>query len=151
MNNQLTKLKSQKREEGFTIIEVMIVLAIAGLILLVVFLAVPALQRSARNNQVKTDAAALSSAVTEYKNNNDGALPTTAANITGLAKTNPTTVVALNVTPAAGAAYTAAQYSVTVYTNGSCGAAGAVTYALNKTATYYTIETPSLASKCIDN
>jgi prepilin-type N-terminal cleavage/methylation domain-containing protein len=34
---------------GFTIIEVMIVLAIAGLILLIVFLAVPALEREARN------------------------------------------------------------------------------------------------------
>ena len=41
----------KKRAEGFTIIEVLIVLAIAGLILLVVFLAVPALQRNARNTQ----------------------------------------------------------------------------------------------------
>jgi prepilin-type N-terminal cleavage/methylation domain-containing protein len=37
--------KLSKKEKGFTIIEVMIVLAIAGLIMLVVFLAVPALQR----------------------------------------------------------------------------------------------------------
>jgi prepilin-type N-terminal cleavage/methylation domain-containing protein len=37
----LKKLK--KSDSGFTIIEVMIVLAIAGLILLIVFLAVPAM------------------------------------------------------------------------------------------------------------
>ena len=46
-------------DDGFTIIEVMIVLAIAGLILLLVFRAVPALQRSSRNNQRKHDASLL--------------------------------------------------------------------------------------------
>ena len=51
----LHKLK-QSRSEGFTIIEVMIVLAIAAMILLVVLLAVPALQRNSRNTAVKTDA-----------------------------------------------------------------------------------------------
>jgi prepilin-type N-terminal cleavage/methylation domain-containing protein len=45
----------KKRNEGFTIIEVMIVLAIAGLIMLVVFLAVPALQRNSRNTQRNND------------------------------------------------------------------------------------------------
>lgn len=48
-----TKLKSQN---GFTIIEVLIVLAIAGLIMLIVFLAVPALQRNQRNNARNSDA-----------------------------------------------------------------------------------------------
>jgi prepilin-type N-terminal cleavage/methylation domain-containing protein len=38
-----------RRRSGFTVIEVMIVLAIAGVILLIVFLAVPALQRTHRN------------------------------------------------------------------------------------------------------
>ena len=45
-----------KRDEGFTIIEVLIVLAIAGLIMLIVFLAVPALQRNSRNTQRTNDA-----------------------------------------------------------------------------------------------
>jgi prepilin-type N-terminal cleavage/methylation domain-containing protein len=44
MSKELTK-----KADGFTIIEVMIVLAIAGLIMLVVFLAVPSLQRNSRN------------------------------------------------------------------------------------------------------
>jgi prepilin-type N-terminal cleavage/methylation domain-containing protein len=39
------KINILKNKEGFTIIEVLIVLAIAGLIMLVVLLAVPGLQR----------------------------------------------------------------------------------------------------------
>lgn len=68
-----TKLKNQK---GFTIIEVLIVLAIAGLILLILFLAVPALQRNSRNTQTKTNAANLLAAVNEWSNNNNGKQPT---------------------------------------------------------------------------
>jgi prepilin-type N-terminal cleavage/methylation domain-containing protein len=68
-----TKLRNQK---GFTIIEVLIVLAIAGLILLIVFLAVPALQRNSRNTQRKNDVASILGAVTEFMNNNNGTLPT---------------------------------------------------------------------------
>ncbi|MDQ3065292.1 MAG: prepilin-type N-terminal cleavage/methylation domain-containing protein, partial [bacterium] len=40
----LSRIKNNNK--GFTIIEVLIVLAIAGLIMLIVFLAVPALQRN---------------------------------------------------------------------------------------------------------
>lgn len=67
--------KHLKRNDGFTIIEVLIVLAIAGLIMLIVFLAVPALQRNARNTSRKSDASSLGSAIAEYVNNNDGAIP----------------------------------------------------------------------------
>ena len=66
-----------KREEGFTIIEVLIVLAIAGLIMLIVFLAVPALQRNSRNTQMKNAAAAILGGISEFTNNNNGQLPTT--------------------------------------------------------------------------
>lgn len=68
-----------KDKSGFTIIEVLIVLAIAGLILLIVFLAVPALQRNSRNTQYKNDAASLLAAATEFTNNNNGTIPTNAA------------------------------------------------------------------------
>ncbi len=64
-----TKLKDQK---GFTIIEVLIVLAIAGLILLIVFLAVPALQRNSRNTTIKNDASAFAGGFSEFSSNNDG-------------------------------------------------------------------------------
>lgn len=70
----LKKLK-QNKPEGFTIIEVLIVLAIAGLIILIVFLAVPALQRNSRNTQRKNDVSAILSAVGEFSNNNNGQLP----------------------------------------------------------------------------
>ncbi len=72
-------------KQGFTIIEVLIVLAIAGLIMLIVFLAVPALQRNSRNTQYRTEATRLLSVTAEWINNNNGGLPaasgcTTSAN-----------------------------------------------------------------------
>lgn len=70
----LSKLKKSDNK-GFTIIEVMIVLAIAGLILLIVFLAVPALQRQSRNTQRKTDASSIAAALATYISNNNGKLP----------------------------------------------------------------------------
>lgn len=68
--------KQHKKSEGFTIIEVLIVLAIAGLILLIVFLAVPALERTARNTQRKNDAAAIGGAISNFTSNNAGLTPT---------------------------------------------------------------------------
>ena len=70
MNSQ-TKSKS-----GFTIIEVVLVLAIAGLIFLIVFLAVPALQRSQRDQARRSDMGRLISAVQDYRGNHQGNLPT---------------------------------------------------------------------------
>ena len=67
---------TKKRKDGFTIIEVMIVLAIAGLIMLIVFLAVPALQRTALNTTRKADASAIAAAVANFIDNNGGTLPT---------------------------------------------------------------------------
>jgi prepilin-type N-terminal cleavage/methylation domain-containing protein len=74
----LKKLQT-KREEGFTIIEVLIVLAIAGLILLIVFLAVPALQRNSRNTAIKNDAANVVGAMSDSVSNSNGAMPTNVA------------------------------------------------------------------------
>lgn len=71
----LKKLKQLNDNKGFTIIEVMIVLAIAGLIMLIVFLAIPALQRNGRNTQRKNDAGNLSGAYSTYLSNNNGAVP----------------------------------------------------------------------------
>ena len=52
--------------EGFTIIEVVLVLAIAGLIFLMAFIALPALQRSQRNTRRREDMACIMSAVADY-------------------------------------------------------------------------------------
>lgn len=69
--NKLTK----RNEQGFTIIEVVLVLAIAGLIFLVVFLALPQLQRSRRDNQRKSDAGRIVAALENYASNNNGTYP----------------------------------------------------------------------------
>ena len=59
-------------KKGFTIIEVVLVLAIAGLIFLMVFLALPALQRSQRDTQQKQDVAMVVTALHNWKANNQG-------------------------------------------------------------------------------
>ncbi len=61
--------------KGFTIIEVVLVLAIAGLIFLVVFLALPALQRGQRDTQRKQDLGRFMSQLTAFQSNNQGSLP----------------------------------------------------------------------------
>jgi prepilin-type N-terminal cleavage/methylation domain-containing protein len=73
----LGKLQT-KKQEGFTIIEVLIVLAIAGLILLIVFLAVPALQRNSRNTSRRNDVAKLLGLISEHASSTNGGLPTNA-------------------------------------------------------------------------
>lgn len=73
------KSKNINQSKGFTIIETLIVLAIAATIFLVVFLAVSALDRSSRNTGRKDDAAAILAGVGDYASDNDGSLPTTIA------------------------------------------------------------------------
>ncbi len=102
-----------KKNEGFTIIEVMIVLAIAALILIIVLLAVPALQRNSKNTTSKNDASTIAGAIGEYESNNKGAIPTggsqastgAAVQITGGTPATATvaanTKVAFTVAPAA--------------------------------------------------
>lgn len=67
-------IKSNSRP-AFTIIEVVLVLAIAGLIFLMVFIALPALQRNQRDTQRKNDMVRLKDAIERYKANNKGKLP----------------------------------------------------------------------------
>lgn len=64
-----------KNKEGFTIIEVVLVLAIAALIFLMVFIALPALQRNQRDTARKTVVGKVASAITTYQSNNRGKLP----------------------------------------------------------------------------
>lgn len=63
------------KEAGFTIIEVLIVLAIAGLIMLVVFLAVPALQRNQRNSARNSEGSRIVGLVTECMSNRNSQIP----------------------------------------------------------------------------
>ena len=71
---------ANNNKKGFTIIEVVLVLAIAGLIFLMVFIALPALQRSQRNTRRRQDMARILSAVNDYQANNNGRSP---ARLTG--------------------------------------------------------------------
>ena len=66
---------AHRRKYGFTIIEVVLVLAIAGLIFIMAFIAFPALQRSQRDTQRRQDYADLSANIVGYMSNNEGSLP----------------------------------------------------------------------------
>lgn len=66
----------QKQQKGFTIIEVVLVLAIAGLIFLMIFIALPALQRGQRDTQRRDDASRFITQLNSYSTNNNGRIPT---------------------------------------------------------------------------
>ncbi|MBQ6320739.1 type II secretion system protein [Candidatus Saccharibacteria bacterium] len=68
---------STKSKQGFTIIEVVLVLAIAGLIFLMVFIALPNMQSAQRNTRRRNDYSSLSTMISSYVSNNNGNLPTT--------------------------------------------------------------------------
>ena len=76
--------KLQNNKSGFTIIEVLIVLAIAGLIMLIVFLAVPALQRNSRNTQRRNDVGKLLGAVNEWGTADNWVIPSGIAGLLGV-------------------------------------------------------------------
>ena len=116
------KFKSLKHTDGFTIIEVIVVLVIAAVIMLAVFLVVPILQRSAANNSFQTNARSTLAAAQQWAANNSGSTAPVAANIkdiTGSFKdVNGTsvdpTVVANTTTP------TPAPGNITVVVNAKC-------------------------------
>lgn len=62
--------RQQIKQAGFTIIEVVLVLAIAALIFLMVFIALPALQRSQRDDARKKDVSLVAGAVQSWIGNN---------------------------------------------------------------------------------
>ena len=164
--------QQMNKSKGFTIIEVLIVLAIAGLILLIVFLAVPALQRSARNTQRKNDVSAMLGAISEYQDNNGGALPTQywqsgtsvtfqtgAANeATSNAKAGFYTGLGTSGSPDSIAALTTGQTKnastdvVNFYTNATCSGNGAIYTSSNDSyAAVYGVEQSggTFASNCV--
>jgi prepilin-type N-terminal cleavage/methylation domain-containing protein len=141
--------KQTKKQSGFTIIEVMIVLAVAGLIMAIVFLAIPALQRSNRNTQRKNDATRLAGLVAEYNSNNNGQLPPNVAAALNTPTWSYFTTVSISTFAALPAT---APNSDTMYlvTGAKCGATtSAVPLAgtARQTAVYYGIE-PS-GTSCI--
>lgn len=75
MSNVLKKIRHPTDSSGFTIVEILIVLAIAGLIMLIIFEAIPALTRSSRNNQRKQDVTTILQVVSQHELNNSGDFP----------------------------------------------------------------------------
>jgi prepilin-type N-terminal cleavage/methylation domain-containing protein len=78
----MNKILQKKKASGFTIIEVIIVLAIAGLIMVVVFIAVPQLQRNQRNSAREAVVNRVATEVNNYAGNNTGNIPTANNNAT---------------------------------------------------------------------
>ena len=68
-------IRPDKRSAGFTVIEIMIVLAIGGLIMFMIFQAIPHLQRNSRNNQRKQDVTQILAGVSHYELNYSGNIP----------------------------------------------------------------------------
>jgi len=136
--------QNTKTNKGFTIIEVLIVLAIAGLIMLIVFLAVPALQRNSRNTSRRSDVSRVLGVVQEVINNNSNSMS---------AVTKPNIVTAVGTLgyyttsatmPAVGAgAYTNATTpdSFVVRTGAKCDTSGnAIAGSARQIAIVYTLE-----------
>lgn len=113
-----TKLKNSK---GFTIIEVLIVLAVAGLILLIVFLAVPALQRNSKNNSANVEAARILAASNEFISNKNGTVPASgdATEIKELANSSNTPTIAVR--PSTTITLAASATQTNLYTGAKCG------------------------------
>lgn len=114
--------KLHKDNKGFTIIEVLIVLAIAGLIMLIVFLAVPALQRNQRNNARNSDASRIAAAATECLANRNGQT----ASCDAWAEINPGTTTQITALGAPSLVQAQLTYGATA---GGCNAAGDATAA----------------------
>lgn len=148
----------KKRSEGFTIIEVMIVLAIAGLIILIVLLAIPALQRNGRNTAIKNDASAVAAAINEYKSNNDGLLPNAASATAGVLKIEGSGTLAEGKVSSNTAVSTATAPGsdpgvIQVIYKKKCSAADSFTVSDNNRSAVvlYNIETSSgVAPRCLD-
>lgn len=105
-----------KKEKGFTLIEIVLVLAIAGLLLVIVFLAVSGAQKSRRDSQRKNDLSRLSAQIENYASNTSGSYPSSLT----IAAFNPTYVPTNWKDPSTGSNYTF----------GALGTVGQVLYAL---------------------
>ena len=67
--------KGKSCKSGFTIVETTLVIAIAGLIFLMVFIALPAVNRVQRDTQRRDQMAKILTKIKDYQTNNRGALP----------------------------------------------------------------------------
>lgn len=141
----MSKQPKNINKSGFTIIEVVLVLAIAGLIFLMVFVAFPALQRNQRDTQRRTDVGRMITAVTTFKADKNK-LPDDSTSSTELSSyldefkdpgtSSAYTVVVKTLTATDGAG-SETDGNVYLYKNAKCGSTGA-TFA-DKGAGYFAV------------
>jgi prepilin-type N-terminal cleavage/methylation domain-containing protein len=74
-------ISSSGRSAGFTLIEIVLVLAVAGLVLVAVFLAAQGAQKSRRDYQRKDDLARTLAAATSWTANHRGQMPAAQADL----------------------------------------------------------------------
>ena len=147
-------MQKKLNNKGFTIVEVLIVLAIAGAILAAVLIAVPALQRSGRNATAKTAAQQIVSGIQESESANGGAAPSGIASVSNglitwtggaVSAVTTTTQVSTNIstvtfasaapgTPAVGTIFVSKGYTC------NAGNTAAVAGSTNQFAVMYPIE-----------
>ena len=147
------------KQKGFTIIEVVLVLAIAALIFLMVFIALPALQRSQRDTQRKADVARVQTAIQNFQSNNrNGAVTPNAAFISGYLTVGGDTFADPDGTPYTFSVNTANGYVPTTFTAGEmvytarakCNGESVVTgQGTSKIAVQYKLEGGGTA--CVNN
>jgi prepilin-type N-terminal cleavage/methylation domain-containing protein len=153
----LSKLFKPKTRDskGFTLIEIVIVLAIAGLIFVIVFLAVQQAQKARRDTQRRADASRYLAAAEQYAGNNNGDYPT--VNITATYLTNgggtfndPTTGSPYTV--AVGTATPGAAGGLSASRNAQCAATGGTATAGGGNRAYAVVVfQESGGSFCVDN
>ena len=155
-----------KTHKGFTIIEVMIVLAIAGLIMAIVFIAVPQLQRNQRDNARQNAVNRTKAEMETYASNNQGIYPFRTATYTladfqarylaSVQLKNPKTGNDYSVVAAGGAANNPGADQIFVYPTAVCNGENASAYQaptatlntkqyalrvqLDRTSTFYCID-----------
>lgn len=94
-----------KKQKGFTLIEIVLVLAIAAFIILMVFLALSGANKARRDTQRKQNAGQVTSDLEAYASNNNGAYPNNSTTLATFAGQYVT--AANNLTdPSTGAVYT---------------------------------------------
>lgn len=149
-------MNAQANKKGFTIIEVVLVLAIAGLIFLMVFIALPALQRGQRDQQRRNDLSRVQTAIQNYQTNNRNQLPTFNATFIsnylttgGDSFADPDgTAYTFRTTGTVPTTFTSGQIQVT--TNAKCDGEALVTGAgANKVAVQYKLEGGGIS--CVNN
>lgn len=157
------------KDKGFTIIEVVLVLAIAGLIFLMVFLALPALQKSQRDTQRKDDLSRINTQVQNYQSSNRGKIPDTddkaksfvqkylngsvlTASADEYAEPSSGEGYTIKLNAGVGAEPSDPQLGVIYYKHGSsCGDDGAIVSASGRQYTLRTVLEGQKALYCIDN